>query len=311
MENLGNRLTHSVCTRPFLFVLLLFALLEGCLTTFASWNTQMVVMLDGTHCELGSQVIAVMFGYLVGLMGATSGFQFGRQSGLWMHNFRHAGHEEDQLQDEEALFDENNILPLHRESSTQNRHQDVELVHDNEVKLPPVPNHFYKIPLFLVAAAFLAAFLIGHIVQDIPFYRGMTWMWFVAPLGSLLRWKLSGFNQTEGKVLCFSLPKWVPWGTFMANMIATLVAALLSGISDRYSSTDNSVPNDWTAGLLFALISGFAGSLSTVSTMIRETVLLTEEHVGVARGHYYAIGTCLCGMILGLAVYSPIVRVDT
>ena len=50
----------------------------GCLTTFASWNTQMVVMLDGSYCELGSQVVPVLFGYMVGLMGATCGFQFGR-----------------------------------------------------------------------------------------------------------------------------------------------------------------------------------------------------------------------------------------
>jgi fluoride exporter len=271
----------------------------------------MVVMLDGKYCELGSQPVAALFGYMIGLMGATSGFQFGRQCGLWMHNFRHAAEEDDDEVDyEEALFEEN-AIPLNTEPTPKQNHQDVELVHDSEAKLPPVPNHFYKIPLFLVAVAFLVAFLVGQIVQDIQFYRGMTWMWFVAPFGSLLRWRLSGFNLTEGKVLCFNLPKWVPWGTFIANMLATFVAALLTGIKYRYFTPADPMKNNWTAGLFFALISGFTGSLSTVSTMIKEAVLLSEVQVGVAKAHYYAIGTCFWGMILGLAVYSPIVRVNT
>ena len=60
----------------------------GCLTSFASWNTQMVVMLDGTYCELGSQVVAVFFGYAIGLMGAMASFRFGKRCGLWLYNFR-------------------------------------------------------------------------------------------------------------------------------------------------------------------------------------------------------------------------------
>jgi fluoride exporter len=286
----------------------------GCLTTFASWNTQMVVMLDGKYCQLGSQVMSVLFGYMIGFMGATCGFQFGRQCGLWMHNLRHSGEEEEEEEevvasDEEQLFDEN-VTPLYRKSKEHNHHG-IELVDDDEVKLKPVPNHLHKIPLFLVAAGFLAAFLVGNIVQDIQFYRGMTLLWFVAPLGSLLRWRLSGFNLSDGEVFCFHLPKWVPWGTFMANTLAAFIAALGTGIEDRYFSGSDPTKSSWSLGLSFAIISGFAGNLSTVSTMIKETVVLSEQNVGVAKAHYYAVGTCLCGMLLGIAVYSTTVRINT
>ncbi|KAG7341572.1 CrcB-like protein, Camphor resistance CrcB [Nitzschia inconspicua] len=283
----------------------------GCLTTFASWNAQMVYMLDGSYCELGSQVFSVMFGYMIGLMGATCGFLFGRQCGLWMHNFRNAGeHDQDdhpkEGEDEELL--EENTAALYREPST---HHGIELVDDDEVKLKPVPNHLHKIPLFLLAFGLLVAFLFGNFEQDIQFYRGMTILWFVAPFGSLLRWRLSRFNLTEGKVLCFDLPKWVPWGTFMTNMIAASVSACLTGIFDRYYSTVDPLESNWTLGLIFALISGFSGSLSTVSTMIKESVLLSEQYVGSAKAQFYAVGTCLCGMLLGLAIYSTTVRVNT
>lgn len=288
----------------------------GCMTTFASWNTQMVVMLDGTYCELGPQVISVFFGYIIGLMGASSGFRLGRQCGLWMHNFRHAGgrnssyYNDDSkaTRDEEDLL-EDNPIPLYREPSTINQ-QGVELVDVDDVKLQPVPNHLHKIPLFLVAAGFLAAFLVGNFVQGIQFYRGMTILWFVAPLGSLLRWKLSEYNLTEGRALGCQLPKWIPWGTFVANMLAAFTTSLLAGIEHRYFSDSDPTESNWTLGVLFALSSGFAGSLSTVSTMIKESVVLSEQHVGVAKAHYYAVGTCFCGMLLGLAVYATTVRIN-
>jgi fluoride ion exporter CrcB/FEX len=278
----------------------------GCLTTFASWNTQMIVMLDGTYCELGSQVVAVLFGYSIGLMGATCGFQFGRQCGLWMYNLRHAGQDEVDYDEEDVEL--NAPSQSFIEPGTHS-HQGVELVDDDEVKVKPIPNHLHKIPLFLAAAGFLAAFIVGNVVQDIQFYRAMTQLWFLSPAGSLLRWKLSELNLRNGEFWCFNLPHWVPWGTFAANMLAAVTAALLTGIDDRYFSSTDPVESNWILGLLFALSSGFAGSLSTVSTMIKETVLLSEAHVGYAKAHYYAVGTCFTGMLLGLTVYSITVRI--
>jgi len=281
----------------------------GCLTTYASWNTQMVAMLDGTYCELGSQVVTVLFGYVIGLMGATCGFHFGRQCGLWMYNLRHS--EEGNRDTITTVEDEmEGAMPLYREPRTHS-HYGIELVDDDEVKLKPVPSHLHKIPLFLAAIALLVGFLIGDIVQGIQFYRGMTLLWCLSPIGSLLRWRLSGLNTKEGKLWCITLPAWVPWGTFCANVLGSTIGACLTGLNDRYFSEADPMERNWVRGLIFALNIGFSGSLSTVSTMIKETVILSEQHPGLAKPHYYAIGSCCCTMFLGLVIYATTVRIGS
>jgi len=278
----------------------------GCLTSFASWNTQMVVMLDGKYCELGSQVVTVFFGYLIGLMGAIYGFQFGRQCGLWMHNFRHRN-EEDVYKS--PVEESQNELHIGQQHSTQ---QGVELVDDANVKLKPVPSHLHKVPLLLTALGLLVAFIIGYIENGIEFYRGMTLVWILSPVGSLLRWKLSNLNITKEGGVITNAPYWLPWGTFGANMLATVVAACIEGLDNRYFfGADSTSKNKWVIAILFALKTGVAGSLSTVSTMIKECVYLSEKHAGLAKAHYYSFLTCACGCVLGLVVYASTIRINT
>ena len=226
-----------------------------------------------------------------------------------MHNLRHAGEDDDDMDSTDGDVELNTPVASFSEPKHNHSNQGVELVDDDEVKLKPIPNHLHKIPLFLTAAGLLAAFMVGNFVQDIQFYRAMTMLWFFAPAGSLLRWKLSDLNARDGEFRCCKLPHWVPWGTFIANMLAAMTAALLTGLDDRYYIATDPMERNWTIGLLFALTSGFSGSLSTVSTMIKETVLLSETHVGYAKAHYYAVATCFTGMILGLTVYAITVRV--
>ena len=43
----------------------------GSLTTFSSWNTQMVLMMDGTtNPFLNSQVLAAIVGYMIGMQAS-------------------------------------------------------------------------------------------------------------------------------------------------------------------------------------------------------------------------------------------------
>ena len=271
----------------------------------------MVVMLDGTYCELGSQFVTVLFGYAIGLMGATCGFQFGRQCGLFLYNYKHAGEEEGEEFDNITVEGGNvvEVEEAYRESRLHS-HYGVELVDDDDVKLKPVPSHLHKIPLFLAAAGLLVAFVIGDIAQGIQYYRGMTLLWFLSPIGSLLRWRLSELNTKQGKIWCFKFFEWVPWGTFFANILAAAIGACLTGLTDRYFPTVDPTARNWVQGLIFALNTGFAGSLSTVSTMIKETIILSEEHQGVGKPHYYAIATCACGMLIGVAFYATTVRIN-
>ena len=257
----------------------------GCLTTFASWNTQMVVMLDGKYSQLGSQVIPVLFGYFVGFMGASYGFQFGRQCNLWMYNYRHK---------DDGEVSSNNDIPQQNEEGDQ---------------LQAVPSHPHKIPLVVAAVALLIAFIAGDAVSGIEFYRGMILLWILSPLGALCRWKLSDLNKKKGVIK--HAPDWIPWGTFSANFIATILSACIEGLYHRYFyGADPTLANEWVAALLFALKTGVAGSLSTVSTMVKESTLLAEANPDKAHGHLYSILTCVTCCLMGLAVYSTTIRVN-
>mmetsp|Transcript_30388 Transcript_30388/g.45858 ORF Transcript_30388/g.45858 Transcript_30388/m.45858 type:complete len:110 (-) Transcript_30388:984-1313(-) len=45
------------------------------LTKKTSWNSQMVVMMNGSGTELGSQVVRALFGYMIGLHCDVEGFK--------------------------------------------------------------------------------------------------------------------------------------------------------------------------------------------------------------------------------------------
>lgn len=285
----------------------------GCLTTFASWNTQMVVMLDGTFCELGSQVVTVLFGYFIGLMGASYGFQLGRQCGLWMYNYRHRDDDDDEKSSHRDRDGVNESGASDGQDSLQSGvglpDEGVELVDDDNVMLQPEPSHLHKIPLFLTAVALLVAFIIGDVVNGIEFYKGMTLLWILSPVGSLLRWRLSNLNvKKSGRIISIS-PDWIPWGTFFANLLATILSACMEGLNNRYFSGDNPTStNQWVDAMLFALKTGVAGSLSTVSTMVKESVLLSENYPGQAQAYYYSVFTCVTCCLLGLVVYATTIR---
>ena len=285
----------------------------GCLTTFSSWNCQMVVMLDGTYCELGSQVVPVFFGYAIGLLGCFGAFHFGQNVGVWWYDWKHrddppvdlkASHSETSSEDYDRV--------IQRRGST---HQPIELVHDtgSESGEAPDPNHFHKVPLFLASVGLLVAFVVGDLRANIQWYKGMAMLWIFAPAGSLLRWRLSRLNVRSDQRLCKKLPRWVPWGTLTANLSAAAIGALLFGITDRYYSgtgqESTSISSPLVEASLFALTTGFAGSLSTVSTMVKEAVMLSEQFEGKGKSFYYQTGTCVCSMLIGLMVYATTIRI--
>lgn len=70
-----------------------------------------------------------------------------------------------------------------------------------------------------------------------------------AGLGAVVRYLLSGFNRD------------LPWGTLLANNLAVLSIPIIESIGSDYST---------------ALIIGFAGALSTVSSFALEMTLLNR-----------------------------------
>lgn len=123
--------------------------------------------------------------------------------------------------------------------------------------------------------------------RDMPQRRSNWASAMFAPLGAVVRWRLSVLNSR--------LPRF-PLGTFLANMLAVVLdlavgAALLVRAGQL---------SDDTVLFLLAIITGLGGSLSTVSTWILEAVQLdtTDRYM-------YILGSIGVAQLLGLVIYGP------
>jgi len=171
--------------------------------------------------------------------------------------------------------------------------------------------------LLLGTLGLVIAILVGYIRDgnDGSFYQQLFFVILVAPLGALIRWTLSRwYNPPPNPVVHSPRQRrrrlsWMPWGTFIANMTGCFVSILCTGLLDRYRTELDRKTNQWPRVILIAIRVGFAGSLTTVSTMIKEIVSMQEKIPGTAKSTIYGIVTCLTGMMMGLVVYMIIVRV--
>lgn len=243
----------------------------GSLTTFSSWNTQMVLMMDGTpNPFLNSQVLAAIVGYMIGMQASVSSFRAGRAVAAWLHVRRNP-----------HLFD-NELSKL---SIVQRR------IHSHVFWITPFITTFCTLSL-------VGLYMLGDFYWGILWYREMWIGCLVAPFGTILRWRLSTLNFKLAR-----LP-WFPLGTFLANFIGSILSAGISAI-DFIEPIDK----EWTVSFIEAISLGVAGSLSTVSTLVKEIVEITEKNQTYDKKAFlYAVSTLISCCLIGLAVYSPIVR---
>ena len=84
----------------------------------------------------------------------------------------------------------------------------------------------------------------------------------------------------------------MPYGTLIANSLATALFALVSVLNSSSLNTGNCI-------LLFAISNGFCGSLSTISTFVTEIYEMepNEEY------KYISISIIL-GIILSITIYG-------
>jgi fluoride ion exporter CrcB/FEX len=126
---------------------------------------------------------------------------------------------------------------------------------------------------------FVAPLIAGVVMADIESAYGFTYrtMWMSAlwaPVGALVRWKLSKLNGTlTGEW------KWLPLGTITANFIGCFVS--ISAIAIEFRLLNNN--EYWRGCFLRATKIGFAGCLTTVSTFISEVDTLNQ---GFPRFHW-------------------------
>jgi fluoride ion exporter CrcB/FEX len=85
------------------------------------------------------------------------------------------------------------------------------------------------------------------------------------------------------------------------------VSILPLALQTRYL-TDDRNKNLWAISLIAALRNGFAGSLSTVSTMVKEMFELQDEFPHHAKAYRYACLTVVVAILSSVMIYSPIVK---
>lgn len=106
-----------------------------------------------------------------------------------------------------------------------------------------------------------------------------------APVGAVLRWRLSALNRR--------LPTF-PIGTFIANLTAVLLDVAIGAALVVHSEASTE-----TVFFLSSIITGLGGSLSTVSTWIAEASGLARP-----QKYTYVLASIACAQLLGIVVYG-------
>jgi fluoride ion exporter CrcB/FEX len=291
---------------------------------------------DGSHTVLGHQIPSALFGYVVGMMTALGSFRAGRLVAGWKRVSPSSSSPMSSSSPPRG-HDNNDVVNVEEEDRSEERHtfdrQTTTVAAETAAATPPPPPTSTSHPtqqvhngstygvvhsLHFVTLGLVALTLAGCLVssENEEFYRQLMGVILVAPLGALSRWKLSTHWNTRPLIVCMGrqpLPalSWMPWGTFLANTIGCLVSILCTGILDRYNIKNDDDDDGWSYVILTAIRVGFAGSLSTVSTMIKEIVILQDKEPRSAQPTIYGTLSCLTGMTIGLVVYMLLVRIET
>ena len=234
----------------------------------------MVEMMDGTDTIYGPQVGNAIFGYIIGVACATSSCICGSHFFQWLRE----------------------LHPLHQSESESfvgaNAHEKQVIIASCHRTRPLV--------ILLLCAGLFGSFLVGDVRYDIMLYREMWLASLMAPFGALLRWRLKALNA---RPICGKRTHWFPWGTFAANFTASIICILSTALK-TYVVEPHDISSNWVVPVLVAVITGFAGSLSTTSSLVHELVVLET----LFQSYCYAFATIVCSMLVSLMIYVPIAR---
>jgi fluoride ion exporter CrcB/FEX len=156
----------------------------------------------------------------------------------------------------------------------------------------PVVHRRTSIILLTTCAAVVACLMLGDFYYQLEMYRQLWMAALLSPLGAVLRWSLMKWNASSKQGF--------HWGTWSANFAAALVSSFVIAVSTFVVKSENS----WAVPALLAVGTGFAGSLSTVSSLVHE--LATME--SLLRAYSYALATIVPTMLMSLLIYVPIAR---
>lgn len=132
-------------------------------------------------------------------------------------------------------------------------------------------------------------------------YRDVTLSVVLAPAGALLRWQLARFNVPRRASEPQPLRQWRawPWGTALANVLATLLLAACVTLQRTRGHTR--IACDALQGVL----DGFAGTLSTVSTLMLELTAMRPMRTAFAYVFTsWATGVVVCLCLIGVPTWT-------
>jgi fluoride ion exporter CrcB/FEX len=297
----------------------------GSLTTFASWNSQMVIMLLGAGSDEGSsKVVQALMGYLLGIICSLSSFQFGRHLGRMLFHWRGGIIDADATDSSssttgahpntgDGIVEEDNDGCMPQDIATEEySNSNGERLGRREVDsactgILQKMAAFFDIVMhgmyspFVFVTVLVTLFLVGYYAMHSKFH-GQLWVGAIfAPPGTLLRWKLGQFNARWFQ----NSDRWrhIPFGTLTANVLGCIVSIVSAAALIRLHGESESAAF-WIGGIK----TGFAGNLSTVSSFVKEIVLLSEKYeLGAA--YLYAMGSVLICCLVGLLFCAIIIKV--
>ncbi len=290
----------------------------GSLTTFSSWNTQMITMMLGKNTVLGVQIVPALMGYLLGLIVPLSSFLSGRQCADALNscrNRRGKNQEDLNLTGDIESNDQNSVsysistsgvdtmssrpIVIFRLFSFDRDDEDTTCYGLTRLLDCIICSKYSPIVFTITIFTLL---VIGDFAMGSSFHKTMWVTSLMAPFGTILRWKLSFLN---GRLFQNSERwKYIPLGTLFCNISACIVsgicAALVAGLANDAKMARL---------LLNGVKIGFAGNLSTVSTFVKEIVHLSEKKQTIATSlaYLYASGTIVLCCCFSLCFYWPIV----
>ena len=155
----------------------------------------------------------------------------------------------------------------------------------------------FNLTLFLVCTALLLygfMYFKGKTDSVSTNTRGQFLAALLSPFGTYSRWYLSRLNGS----IRSKYWEWLPIGTFLANMIASIISALCAAFTLK-------VPDDQYLANAFlgAIKTGYAGSMSTVSTFVAEITGLSRALPRYFWSFYYGFGSIFIALILGVCSY--------
>lgn len=299
----------------------------GSLTSFSSWNSQMVIMLLGMQEEEveggpshSQAVVQALMGYLLGIICTISSFQFGRHLGRLLVRWRGGtdaasgasasagasmidGRDQGSTPLDRTTGEEGDIISGNRSRWGERCSACTNIIIRTIAALFDIILHGTYSPFFFVAML-LILFFVGDFAMHNSFHKELWVSAILSPPGTLLRWKL---GQCNGKWFQNSHRwRYIPFGTFAANVMGCIVS--IASAAALFRLHDHGKVSKTEALWLGGIKTGFAGNLSTVSSFVKEIVLLSEKNeLGAA--YLYAIGSVVICCLVGSVVYVIIIKV--